>query len=253
VQPAGYSDGIGSVGTVNGVVTGQNSSNDTISGIRILEPDSIALNYNFGESAPAEALHGGETATIGYWQNNNGRALLLSLNGGSCSTALGNWLATNFSNMYGANAGANNLAGKTNAQIVDFYSKLFSRSKKQFVQDGLGGPEKMDLQVLATAFAVYVTDSDLAGNVAARYGFEVDSKGTGGRTFNVGNNGAAFGLANGSETTIFNLLLAVNSRAYRGRLYDIDHDGDTTSTNEIAYRVMANVIFSAINETGDIV
>src|SRR6185436_5203162 len=156
------------------------------------------------------------TATIGYWQNNNGRALLLSLNGGSSSTALGNWLASNFSNMYGVNAGANNLAGKTNAQVVDFYSKLFSRSKKQFAQEGLAGPEKMDLQVMATAFAVYVTDSDLAGTVAVQYGFQVDSTGTGGRTFNVGSNGAAFGLADGTETSIFNLLLSVNSRAYKG-------------------------------------
>ena len=41
---------------------------------------------------------------------------------------LGNWLATTFPNMYGA--GANNLAGKTNAEVAAFYTTLFKRTTR---------------------------------------------------------------------------------------------------------------------------
>ena len=109
--------------------------------------------------------------------------MIQSLKGGANSTNLGYWLANNFANMYGANAGANNLAGKTNAQFAAFYISLFKRK----------GP-KLDAQVMATAFAVYVTDSDLASTNASQYGFIVTSAGTGAATFNVGSIGAAFGV-----------------------------------------------------------
>jgi hypothetical protein len=252
-QPAGYVDGIDAVGTVNGVTTGDNSVNDTLSGIVITEPGTVAENYNFGEKSAGEGLQTGQTATIGYWQNNNGQALLRSLNGGPNSTALGDWLAANFSNLWGANAGANDLTGKTNAEVADFYSALFTRTKKQLAQAGLGGPVKVDCQILAVAFAVYVTDIDLAGTAATSYGFLVDSLGAGGRTFNVGDNGEAFDLADNTDATIFDLLLAANQHAHNGVLYDEDHDGDADSSFEVSLRTMANAVFSAINETGDIV
>jgi len=105
----------------------------------------------------------GQTATIGFWQNNNGQALLRSLNGGSDSTQLGNWLAATFPNMYGVDAGDNDLTGMTNAEVVDFYSTMFCRKKKEAVQLGLGGPTHVDVQVMAVAFAVYVTNDTLAG------------------------------------------------------------------------------------------
>src|SRR5207247_2343306 len=125
----------------------------------------------------------GQTATIGFWQNKNGQALINALNGGSTSTQLGNWLAANFPNLYGAGAGANNLAGKTNAQVAAFYKTLFARTAKTAAG---GGPAKMDAQVLATALAVYVTNQTLAGTTAAAYGFLVTENGVGTRTFNVG-------------------------------------------------------------------
>jgi VCBS repeat-containing protein len=251
-QPSGYTDGIDSLGTVNGITTGDNSVNDTFSGIVITEPGSVAENYNFGETLIGQPIQSGQTGTVGYWQNNNGQALLRSLNGGPDSTALGDWLAATFSNIWGANAGANNLAGKTNAEVADFYSTLFTRTKKQTAQLGLGGPVGMDAQVMAVAFAVYVTDSDLAGTAAVSYGFTVNSFGTGASTFNVGNNGAAFDLANGTQATILDLLLAANNHAYLGILYDEDHDGDATSSIEVTFRAMANVVFSGINQTGDV-
>jgi hypothetical protein len=251
-QPAGYSDGMDSPGTVNGVVTGNNSVNDALSGILITQPGSVADNYNFGERANGGAQQSGQTANIGFWQNSTGRALLQSLNGGPNSTALGNWLATNFSNMWGANAGASDLTGKTNVEVADFYSRLFARTKKEMAQAGLGGPVKMEAQVLAVALAVYVTDTDLAGTTAVSYGFHVDSFGIGARTFNVGNNGLVFDLADGTQARIIDLLLAANRHAHHGILYDEDHDGDSNNSLEVLFRTMANEVFSAINQNGSI-
>jgi hypothetical protein len=110
----------------------------------------------------------------------------------------------------------------------------------------------MDAQVMATAFAVYVTNQTLAGTTAAAYGFLVTTNGVGTRTLNVDSNGAAFGVANNSSVTVLNVLLAVNSRSRNGLPYDLDGDGDANDCIETSYRTMANDVFSAINEAGDI-
>ena len=191
----------------------------------------------------------GQTATIGFWQNNNGQNLIKSLNGGPNSTQLGNWLAATFPNMYGVAAGADNLAGKTNAQVAAVYKALFARTARTAAG---GGPAKVDAQVMATALAVYVTNQSLAGTAAAAYGFHVSDTGVGTRTFNVGGSGAAFGVAANSQVGVLDLLLAVNSRSRNGLLYDLDGDGDATDAQETSYRTMANNVFSAINEAGDI-
>jgi hypothetical protein len=151
--------------------------------------------------------------------------------------------------MYGAGAGANNLTGKTNAEVAAFYKTLFARTAQTAAG---GGPAKMDAQVLATALAVYVTNQSLAGTTAASYGFVVTANGVGARTFNVGSNGGAFGVANNVDVTVLNLLLAVNSRSKNGLLYDLDGDGDANDALETSYRTMANKVFSAINEVGNI-
>ena len=220
----GYLDGQDTIGSLGGAV-----ANDQFSGITLANA-SAGINYNFGEHADVR-LHRGQTATIGYWQNKNGQALIKSVNGGPTATSLGNWLASNFPNMYGVNAGTNNLAGKTNAQIADYYITLFK-------QKG----QKLDAQVLATAFAVYVTDSDLAGNNAAPYGFTVSSSGTGASTFSVGGSGLAFGVANNTRLTILQILAATNARSVGGRIYN----GSTSLRN------LANTVYDGINQGGDI-
>ena len=204
-------------------------SNDLFAGIA-LNSGSVGSGYNFGEHEDVGLVRG-QTATIGYWQNNNGQALIRSLNGGANSTALSNWLATNFSNMYGAAAGANNLIGKTNSQVADFYVTLFKRKG-----------QKLDAQVLATALAVYVTDLDLAGNNAQAFGFTVTSRGTGAATYNVQGNGLAFGVANNTRLTIMQILRAANSVAIGGNLYG----GNSSLRN------LANNVFDGINTSGDI-
>jgi PKD repeat protein len=250
LQPAGYADGLDVSGTVNGVEVGNAAVNDTLSGVVLPRPGSVAADFNFGERlASGGGVTPGQTATIGYWQNNNGQNLIKSLNGGPTATQLGSWLAATFPNMYGAGAGANNLAGKTNAQVAAFYKTLFART----VQSAAGGgPAKMDAQVMATAFAVYVTNQSLAGTAAVTYGFLVTETGVGTRTFNVGNNGAAFGVADNSDVSVLDLLLAVNRRSHNGLLYDLDGDGDANDGQETTYRRMANDLFSEINEAGDI-
>jgi len=51
-QPAGFDDGLDSVGTVNGVKDGINSMNDVLSSI-LLKAGQNGINYNFGEIFPA--------------------------------------------------------------------------------------------------------------------------------------------------------------------------------------------------------
>jgi hypothetical protein len=225
-QPAGYTPGINSVGTVGGTVSGNQFSVGLSAGVD-------AMNYNFGEIPSATgAITKGQTAGIGFWNNKNGQALIKSLNGGSTSTQLGNWLATTFPNMFGANAGSSDLAGESNAYVAAFF-------QADFVVHGT----KLDAEVLATALAVYVTDGTLDyPNVGSQYGFVVGGNGVATATFNVGTNGAAFGVADGTVMTVMDILLAADDQAVNGVLYG----GDATK------RTKANNVFSAINQAGGI-
>ncbi|MCX7702146.1 MAG: MSCRAMM family adhesin SdrC, partial [Gemmataceae bacterium] len=245
-QPAEFPDGRDSLGTVNGTAVGT-KLNDRFDNV-VLTPGSDAVNYNFGELVPpGGTVHAGQTASIAFWKNKKGQALIKSLNGGPNATDLGNWLATNFPNMYGANAGPNNLTGKTNAEVAAFYVQLHKRNG----QTSPGGPPKLDAQVLATALAVYVTNQNLAGTAGIAYGFEVTATGVGSSTFNIGTNGAAFGVADHTVMTVLDILRATDSRTRNGILYDLDGNG-TISKSERKLRVQANDVYSAINEAGGI-
>ena len=250
-QPADYADGKDSLGTVNGNPAGDASVNDQFSGIILPQPGSDGVNYNFGERPGAGGqVTSGQTATIGYWQNKNGQALIKSLNGGPASMQLGAWLAATFPNMYGASAGGSSLSGMSNSQVADLYTSLFKRTAKT----SPGGPPKLDAQVMATALAVYVTNEDLAGTTAASYGFLVTEHGVGISTFDVGDaNRAAFGLSATDSTVlaVIDILLATDSLAHDGLLYD-QNDNHQIDSIEQALRTMANEVYSAINEQGHI-
>ncbi|MCA9121123.1 MAG: DUF11 domain-containing protein [Planctomycetaceae bacterium] len=223
-QPNGYGDGKDTIGSLGGTV-----SNDQFSAI-VAVSGSNGINYNYGEHVE-QALVPGMTATIGFWQNKNGQALITGLNGGANSTSLGNWLATSFPNMYGAGAGVNNLTGKTNSQIAAYYVTLFK-------QKG----QKLDAQVMGLAFATYVTNNSLAGNNATAYGFLVSTSGTGAAVYNVGSSGAAFDVPDGTVLTVMQILTATNDKSIAGRIYD----GITFLRN------LANTVYDAINQGGDI-
>jgi hypothetical protein len=223
-QPAGYTQGINTVGTAGGTVVGDQFS---ITGLGI---GIDGLNYNFGERPAATGpITKGQTAGIGFWNNKNGQALIKALNGG-VGTQLGDWLARTFPHMFGQDSGSNNLAGQNNASIASFF-------QSRFVVHG----QKLDAQVLATALAVYVTDPTLdSTGVGTQYGFVVGGNGVATATYNVGSNGAAFGVADNTTMTMMDLLLAADAQAVNGVLYN----GNTTRRN------LANTVFSAINEAG---
>ncbi|CAN5674467.1 hypothetical protein BH09PLA1_BH09PLA1_11940 [soil metagenome] len=225
-QPAGYIDGLESLGTAGGTIT-VDGFNSIVLGV-----NQDGFNYNFGERTQTNiTVQPGQAATIGFWQNKNGQNLLKSLNGGANATSLSSWLASNFPNIFGMSAGANNLVGKTNTQVAAFY-------QQQFKLKGV----KIDAQLMAVGFGVYVTKSSLAGNAAASYGFLVDANGLGAASYNVGSHGAAFGVANGTTMHVIDLLYAANSMSSNGVLY-----GGNTSL-----RTAANEVFDDINNIGDI-
>jgi hypothetical protein len=134
--------------------------------------------------------------------------------------------------MFGANAGSNDLAGKSNAYVAALF-------QSDFVVKGT----KLDAQVLATALSVYATNATLdSTGVAANYGFVVNGDGAGAATWNVGSDGDAFGVANNTTMTVMDLLLATDAQAIDGPLYN----GNTTKRNE------ANSVYSTLNESGSI-
>jgi hypothetical protein len=226
-QPAGYGQGIDSVGMAGGSLLAQDEF------FVQLGQGVNGFNYNYAELPPAGgAIQKGQTAGIGFWNNKNGQALINALNGSSNSTELGNWLAATLPNLFGPTAGASDLAGKNNATVAALF-------QSDFLLKGV----KLDAQVLATALSVYVTNATLdSTGVGAQYGFTVSGDGVGTATVNVGSNGDAFGVANNTTMTVMDLLLATDAQAVNGLLYN----GNTTKRNE------ANNVYSAVNETGSI-
>src|SRR5262249_36171320 len=143
----------------------------------------------------------GLTGDIGFWRSSSGQALINSFNGGPAATALSSWLATSFANLYGAGAGANNLTGFSNAQVAAFYQNQFAL------------PGSLESKVLTTALNIYTTTQSLGGTAGQAHGFTVTAYGLGAYSFNVGADGAAFGVANNTTRNVYQLLWAVNSQA----------------------------------------
>jgi hypothetical protein len=223
-QPAGYALGIASIGSAGGRL----SATDQF--FVKLSQGAQGLNYNFGElPAAGSPVQEGQTTGIGFWHSKDGQSLILALNGGT-GTQLGDWLAATLPNLYGSNAGANNLAGKSNADVAAFFQHLLA-------QKGM----KLSARVLATALSVYVTNATLdPTGVAARYGFTVSGDGVGVATVNVGRDGAAFGVANNTTTTVLGLLQATDAQAVNGLLYN----------GNKALRKQARQVYAALNEAG---
>jgi hypothetical protein len=225
-QPAGYLQGGDSVGTAGGSLVGTDQFSVSL-GLGV-----DGLNYNFGERpAVGGSVQHGQTAGIGFWNNKNGQALIKALNSGT-GHQLGDWLAATLPHMFGAQAGSNNLAGKSNAYIAALF-------QQDFVLKGV----KLDAQVLATGLSVYATNASLdTTGVATQYGFTVSGDGVGTATVNIGTSGDAFGVANNTLLTVMDLLLATDPQTVCGVLYN----GNTIQRNE------ANAVYSAVNQAGNI-
>jgi len=219
--PAGLT--MSSSGTISGTPTVSGTFNYTLT-IKDKAGNKGTVSCSVAVT-PQLSLCGGDTATIGFWHNNNGQALIVGVNGGPSATKLATWLATNFPYLYGAKSGSD-LTGKTNADVAALFMRFF----------GVTGA-KTNAQILGGALAAYVTNSNLAGSSsAAAYGFNVSPGGTGTKSYNVGSYGTAIGLSNNAAYTVMQLLQQANMEQQLGAF------------NATAF----NAIFDGINSNGDI-
>jgi hypothetical protein len=121
----------------------------------------------------------------------------------------------------------------------------------------------LDANVMAVAIATYVTKasfvsvhfgsgtSDLVAEVES-FGITVTAGGVGSTTVNVGNSGAAFGVADNTDMRVIDILLATDRMSLNGLLYDdADSDGvgdGTIGGLEEALRRLAHDVYAFINE-----
>lgn len=80
----------------------------------------------------------------------------------------------------------------------------------------------LEPKVLATALNVYATTLSLGGTSGQAYGFTVTAAGLGADSFNVGADGAAFGVAKQTTLNVYELLKAVDRQAPFGLIYSGD-------------------------------
>jgi hypothetical protein len=226
--------------TSSGVITGGNGS-FTVSGghtyaaggnyavsVQISNPTTEPATAN---ATAAVALASGLTGDTAFWLSSNGQRLINSFNGGGNSDhLLGNWLANTLPNLFGPSAGTDNLTSGSNARVLQYLQSLDS-----LAQSGQVGA-KVQEQVLVTALNVYTTTSSLGGNTGVAYGFTVSATGLGACFYGVGNDGAAFGVANNTTLDVYQLLLAVNEQAVNG----VPYNGDPTLQGE-AYDLFASL------------
>ena len=150
------------------------------------------------------------SASTAFWAN-LGQTLIRSFNvtdANQTPTGLGNWLAQNFSNIYGS-SGPNNMAGKTNSQVAAFFLQLFKNPART-----------TDAQVLATALNVYASTTALGGEAGTFYQFDVTDPGLGAANFSVLSYGSAFGVSNNTTLTVWQILQATNSKSKNDVLYN---------------------------------
>jgi hypothetical protein len=248
-QPLNYQDGKDAVGTVNGVPNGS-LSNDLISGIALKSGDN-GIDYDFGELATTN-VHKGQTASIGFWSNSNGQALIKKFGPTAQGQSLADWLASSFPNLFG------NLAGKSNADVAAYDQYVFSNAKlfNQAAGDSNSGM-KLEAQVLGTALNVFATTQSLGGTTAAAYGFEVTAGGVGGASYNLAAFGGAFGLPNNTTITVLQLLQLTDGLTVRKTIsasdatkYGVVYGGDLAGAR--LWRPIVNAVFDDINTLGNV-
>ena len=129
------------------------------------------------------------------------------------------------------------MTNQNNAHVAAYFETLFSLSGTH-----------VQAEVLAVALNVYATTTSLGGdavNAGVAYGFSVSATGLGADSFNVGSDGAAFGVANNTTCNVYELLLAVNQQANNGVLYN-GNPMQSTLQGEAA------ALFDALNQAGSI-
>ncbi|MBN1590850.1 MAG: hypothetical protein JW888_15160, partial [Pirellulales bacterium] len=233
LQPTGVDDGLEALGSLSGSIP----ANDTMQ-LALERVD--ASDYVFAEIG--QSLASGDVAGIGFWQNWHGQALIAQ--GG---TSLAQWLTTNFSNVFG-----DEFVGADGTDVATFYKDQLFRQKGNKSK----GPAKVDANFMSLALATFFTSNYLAGDAATAYGFNVTDTGIGTKIVNVGDSGAAFGVADNTDLTIMQVLWATNdltdmpdNETGFAHIYDTNGDGEIDAT-EAWLRKLAHDLFAAINSEG---
>jgi uncharacterized repeat protein (TIGR01451 family) len=162
------------------------------------------------------AAGNGQFATIGFWHNCNGQAVINGFNGSCSSKTLGNSLASTYPHLFGASnpyTGCS-LAGLTNAQVASVYENLWTPG---------GLTKNTYVQAFAVALGLYST--------------------SGLGTYNLGSNGSAFGYANNTTLPVTQILQYVDSNFTPAS--GLFYGGDQTNTS------CANNVLNGINSSGE--
>jgi uncharacterized repeat protein (TIGR01451 family) len=206
--------------------------------------DQSSATITVTTSSPVSA---GEFATIGFWHNKNGQAVINSFNGGPSAKLLGHWLATTWPNLFGApnpydaatlaSFGATTLDGLTNAQVATVYANLWNPS---------GVTKNTYVQAFAVALGIYADTVGLGYNsTGAGFGFIPAPGGGANLTISISGNTAAFPDFPGKTTlTVAQVMFEANK--YFDPTTGLFYGGDQTKTSDL------NNVLNAINTQGDI-
>ncbi len=233
IQPTGVDDGAELLGSLGGSIP----ANDTM---QLTLETTDAQDYLFAELG--DEVERGDTATVGFWNSWRGRRLIQQ-----SGTGLAQWLTDNFTNVFG-----DRFEDADGYDVARFFRRqlFFQRGRWSF------RPARVDAEFMATAMATYFTNVNLAGSIAVGYGFNVTETGIGANVVNVGNAGAAFGVDNGTDLTIMQLLQATDSMTdvpdnIDGYAHVYDQDGNGwISFEEFELRWLARWTYWVINISG---
>jgi hypothetical protein len=186
-----------------------------------------------GPICKPQTIDCGAAATVDWWASTRGQDLIKKFNGAATATNLANWLSVSYPNLYGAASGAD-VAGMTNADIGLVLKQLRNSGRTDL-------EARLEAQVLATALSIYATTTSLGGSIGESYGFDVSGGGLNSMLYNIGKNGAAFGAANYSKLSVFQIMSATNAAAVNGDLW----------SNSLSMQKLATAAFDGLLDAGD--
>jgi len=231
----GVSGGTYTGHTYHGTVAAQPSD---IKGtlIAVAQTDGSCLTPN---------ITSGDTATIGFWQNKNGQAIINGSQLTSDGHTLGQWLTSSFPHLFSSSVASSfgvsysaltsSNPTTSDAAVASLYVNIFKN----------GGSPKVLAQIFDTALSSFTTSKTLnndAANqaLAMKYGFNVSVAGTGIKDVDIGASGAAaLGLTGhgmGSNGTTFSILTLLQAA-------DAAYPNLTSAINDV---------FDSINSKNDI-
>ncbi len=195
-------------------------------------------------SAPC-AVGSGQYGTCGFWQSANGQSVICSFGTGASCTQLGNWLASNYPDLFGCSnsytssylkqCGFSSVAGLTNSQIATLCSKLSTS----------GTNANTYAQAFACALGIYADTCSFGGNTTAQgCGFNVTWPGGSGGTYNVGSNNGPFGVSKNTSLSVCSILQNLNNNftPSNGSFYSGSSSSTTAACN----------VLSGINTAGGV-